>query len=81
MIRHLDVEKEELRQLIAERKIAYGGNDRLKIFGTLFCASGKRMNRENRVFFADRNEAEAAGFRPCGNCMRQDYNGWVERQN
>jgi methylphosphotriester-DNA--protein-cysteine methyltransferase len=28
------------------------------------------------VFFADEASAVAAGFRPCGACMRTAYNKW-----
>lgn len=80
MIRHTDVEKDELRRLIAEGKITYGGNARLKIYGRLACSSGKRMFRKNRVFFADKDGAETNGFRPCGNCMKEEYRKWRERQ-
>ncbi|MBX3291237.1 MAG: metal-binding protein [Acidobacteria bacterium] len=80
MIRHTNVENDELRRLIAEGKIIYGGNARLKIYGRLTCLSGKRMFRKNRVFFADKDEAEANGFRPCGNCMKEEYRKWRERQ-
>jgi len=34
------------------------------------------MHRENRVFFRDRNEAVAAGYRPCGHRLRGDYRRW-----
>jgi methylphosphotriester-DNA--protein-cysteine methyltransferase len=28
------------------------------------------------VFFADEETAIAAGFRPCGACMREEYRRW-----
>ena len=30
----------------------------------------------HRVFFADEATAIAAGFRPCGACMRERYRAW-----
>jgi methylphosphotriester-DNA--protein-cysteine methyltransferase len=71
MIKHLDLPNNELRRKIKQREIVFGGNMRLKIYGTLHCKSGKRMKRENRVFFSSENEARTQGFRPCGHCMRK----------
>ena len=31
------------------------------------------MYEEHRVFFADEKTALAAGYRPCGNCLREQY--------
>ncbi|HEY1202931.1 MAG TPA: Ada metal-binding domain-containing protein [Niastella sp.] len=53
-----------------------GGYSHGKIYGTLSCASGKRMKAENRVFFQNEAEAIAAGYRPCGHCMRKKYLEW-----
>ena len=52
------------------------GNERLKIYGTLGCKSGKRMKRQNRVFFLAEKEAIKEGFRPCGNCLKERYKNW-----
>jgi methylphosphotriester-DNA--protein-cysteine methyltransferase len=30
----------------------------------------------HRVFFADEATAIAAGYRPCGACMRREYAAW-----
>lgn len=71
-----------LKQLIGEGLISYAGNRKLKIFGTLDCASGKRMKTENRVFFASAAEAVRNGYRPCGHCCQAAYRSWkgaVER--
>ena len=65
-----------LKQAIRSKTIILGGNKQLKIYGTLHCASGKRMKRANRVFFASAAEAIARGFRPCGHCMKQQYQIW-----
>lgn len=47
----------------------YAGSKKEKIFGRLDCPSGKRLiKRENRVFFADWEDAIEAGFRPCLHC-------------
>jgi hypothetical protein len=71
MIHHSDFTKTKLRQLIQRGDITLGGNRRLKIYGLLTCSSGKRMKKENRVFFRNVEEARAAGFRACGRCLRE----------
>jgi hypothetical protein len=76
MIKHTDIGDADLRKLIREQAIKVGGNLRLRIYGQLHCASGKRMKRENRVFFHSGNEAMMQGFRPCGHCMKADYRKW-----
>jgi len=57
-----------------------GGNSRLKIYGRLDCPSARRaLSRgyaRRRVFFADEATAIAAGYRPCGACMRAEYRLW-----
>ena len=73
MIRYVDVSDAELRQLIKEKILVFGGNMRLKIYGKLNCKSGKRMTRENRVFFSSVTEAMESGFRVCGHCMKAEY--------
>ena len=64
---------------------ALGGNSKLKIYGRLDCGSAlstiKRFPgsyEKSRVFFADEKTALAAGYRPCGNCMRQNYREYME---
>jgi hypothetical protein len=74
MIDHKQVKS--LFSLIRSGKIRYAGNKRLKIYGTLQCSSGRRMKKENRVFFKNENEAVQLGFRPCGHCMRKSYRQW-----
>lgn len=39
-----------------------------KIFGKLDCKSGMRMKKENRVFFANLEDAVNEGYRPCMKC-------------
>lgn len=55
-----------------------GGNGKAKIYGRLDCGSALYALRrggyaQHRVFFADEQAAIAAGFTPCGNCMRAQY--------
>lgn len=61
---------------IKEKEINFGGNKGLKIYGTLQCKSGKRMNRSKRVFFDTEMEAIKKGYRPCGHCMKSEYQKW-----
>ena len=58
-----------------------GGNKKSKIYGRLDCSAVKRYIEDGtyqaiRVFFASEQDAVAAGYRPCGNCMREAYNVW-----
>jgi hypothetical protein len=57
-----------------------GGNVTLKIYGRLDCARAiadlPRGYARHRVFFADEPAAIAAGFRPCGRCMHEQYAHW-----
>lgn len=69
-----------LRDQIHEGNIQFGGNKKLKIYGKLTCKSGRRMKRENRVFFQSEREAIEQGYRPCGHCMRQAYQAWKKNQ-
>lgn len=77
MIRHSDIDDLRLRQQIKSRSIKFGGNARLRIYGSLECKSGKRIKRENRVFFESEAEALEKGYRPCGNCMKEAYKEWI----
>jgi len=77
MIRHSDLKKGELSRQIKSQSIKFAGNAPLKIYGTLGCRSGKRMKRENRVFFESAADALKEGYRPCGNCMKGDYKAWI----
>ena len=58
-----------------------GGNRKLKIYGRLDCPSALRHIAnghyvQHRVFFATEEDAIAAGYRPCGICMRAAYRQW-----
>lgn len=77
MIKHLEVKDSDLRRKIKQKEICFGGNRKLKIYGTLQCKSGKRMKRENRIFFASKKEAIKTGYRPCGHCMKTEYKKWI----
>lgn len=55
-----------------------GGNKKLKIYGKLDCTSALRWIKKgkyvnNRVFFEDEESAKRAGYRPCGICMKKEY--------
>jgi methylphosphotriester-DNA--protein-cysteine methyltransferase len=76
MIEHTEIDDKKLHQKIKRKEIAYGGNQNLKIYGTLQCKLGKRMKRKNRVFFNTIEQAKDLGFRPCGHCLRADYKIW-----
>ena len=81
MINHSDIEQTVLIKMIKNKQIQFGGNCNLKIYGTLYCKSGKLMKRENRVFFANQMEAISNGFRPCGHCMHSEYLKWKQLIN
>ncbi len=62
----------------------YGGNGKLKIYGRLDGPSAISTIRrfpgsyeKSRVFFADEKTALAAGFQPCGNCLREKYKEYM----
>lgn len=73
MIRHADMNDFEVRIQIKNKQLMFGGNIKGKIYGKLSCTSGKRMKRQNRVFFTSEKEAIEQGFRPCGHCMKSKY--------
>ncbi len=79
MIRHNEISNIDLRNKIRKQEILFGGNRKLKIYGKLSCASGKRMKRENRIFFASEKEALALNYRPCGHCMKMEYKKWKNK--
>ena len=79
MIQHSEISNTEIRSKIRKKEIALGGNRKLKIYGLLGCASGKRMKRENRIFFTSEHEALQNNYRPCGHCMKKQYKKWKKR--
>jgi len=78
MISHTDLSMKELSRKFKQGEITLGGNKQLKIYGTLQCNSGKRMKKENRVFFISENEALKNGYRACGHCMKNKYKHWKD---
>jgi hypothetical protein len=76
MIHHNQINDADLRRKILQHEICFGGNKKLSIYGTLRCKSGKRMKKENRVFFMSEKEAIESGYRPCGNCVKTAFKNW-----
>lgn len=76
MWQHSQLNKYQLHALIKGRQITFAGNSKLKIYGHLNCFSGRRMHRQQRVFFVDESEAVAMDFRPCGHCLKHKYKQW-----
>ncbi|PWS26481.1 metal-binding protein [Pedobacter yonginense] len=81
MIRHTNISKTALRKQIKNHEICFGGNARLKIYGKLSCKSGKKMKKQNRVFFHSEEGARNQGFRPCGHCLKKKYKEWIYLTN
>ena len=78
MILHSEISDRELKIRIIQNKICFGGNIRLRIYCRLNCKSGKRMKKENRVFFLSEQEALLHGYRPCGHCINKEYKKWKD---
>ena len=56
---------------VGESKIehgAYVGSITGHIYHLPSCSGAKRIKEENKVWFADKNDAEAHGYKPAGNC-------------
>ena len=81
MIRHADITNADLLASIKQNEICLGGNIPMKIYGTLQCKSGKRLKKQNRIFFKCENEAKVNGYRPCGHCMNKKYKIWKSSNN
>ena len=67
-----------LQKEVVDRMVAPPGT---KIYGRLDCPSALRAIArgqyvQHRVFFADEHVAIAAGYRPCGSCLRSEYRQW-----
>jgi methylphosphotriester-DNA--protein-cysteine methyltransferase len=65
----------------AYRPGRFGGHRGTRIYGRLDCATALRAIAKggyvhSRVFFADAATARAAGYRPCANCLPEDYQAW-----
>jgi len=86
MIKHADLggypfqRSRNLKLLLDKNEIVLAGNSKLKIYGTLNCSSGKRMKVQNRVFFSALSEAVELDYRPCGNCLQEEYKYWKASQ-
>jgi methylphosphotriester-DNA--protein-cysteine methyltransferase len=73
-----DLDARIFKRLVHSGAIRLAGNRKLKIYGKLNCASGKRMKKANRIFFSSEQEAVNSGYRPCGHCMREAYKLWMQ---
>lgn len=66
---------------LSEEKGELGGNRETRVYGMMNCSAAlKALSLDtrdhyikNRVFFKDEATALAAGFRPCGRCLREKY--------
>lgn len=76
MEKHIEISDPVLKSKIRRNEINLGGNQKLKIYGLLSCSSGKRMKKENRIFFISENEALENNYRPCAHCMKAEYKQW-----
>lgn len=72
MVNHSEINS--VFRSIRSGEIQFAGNRKLKIYGRLDCWSGKRMKKENRVFFLNEKEALEHGYRPCGHCIKKTEN-------
>jgi methylphosphotriester-DNA--protein-cysteine methyltransferase len=79
MFSHADIDI-GIFKLIRSGEISLAGNKKLKIYGTLDCSSGKRMKKQNRVFFANEHEALQQGYRPCGKCLNEKFLEWKRKR-
>ena len=90
----VDEKEEKLYRLIGADGKEYlsrapgtmGGHRKLKIYGRLDCPNALRHIAnghyvKHRVFFADEQTAIAAGYRPCGVCMKEAYKAWKSTQS
>ena len=73
MIHHVTINPQLLIRKIKNGEVAFAGNKKFKIYGALSCSSGKRMKKENRVFFSSEQVALNNGYRPCDHCMLAKY--------
>ncbi|MBX2915380.1 MAG: metal-binding protein [Cyclobacteriaceae bacterium] len=77
MLIHDSLNNNELVAKIRRKEITMAGNRKLKIYGQLSCGSGKRMKKQNRVFFVSKTEALHNGYRPCAHCLQKQYQQWI----
>lgn len=76
MLLHSQLSASALQKKIRKGEIVLAGNAKLKIYGLLSCAKGKRLRKDNRVFFYSEQEAITLEYRPCGHCMKDKYHSW-----
>lgn len=69
---------------LSEAPGTLGGNKKAKIYGKLDCSAANaalsKGYAQHRVFFATEEDAIAAGYRPCGRCLRDKYKAWKTQQ-
>lgn len=68
-------------EVLSPRPGTLGGYRRRRIYGRLDCPSALRALAQGgyaaqRVFFANEETAIAAGYRPCGSCLRVEHARW-----
>ncbi len=72
----------DARQVLSTTPGTLGGHSRTQVYGRLDCPVALSLIRRGfdvrptRVFFADEATAIAAGYRPCGACLREQYRRW-----
>ena len=71
------------KEYLSEEKGNLGGNKSTKVYGRLDCPTALRYIAKgqyvkNRVFFKDEATALAAGYVPCGHCMREKFKQYLE---
>lgn len=73
------------KEHLSETPGTLGGNSNLKVYGRLDCGTAlfaikkyPGAYEKSRVFFADEKTALAAGYRPCGNCLRKKYQEYMD---
>lgn len=69
------------KEYLSDMPGTLGGNKSTHIYGKLDCTTAlahiaKGGYVKNRVFFANEQDAKAAGYRPCANCMKSEYWSW-----
>lgn len=77
---HAELTDDQVRAMLKCGDIKFAGHKGYKVWGLLTCATGKKMKRENRVFFTSQEAAEKNGYRPCGSCQRAAFNRWKSQQ-
>ncbi len=82
--KHYYLQDENDKTYLSNQPGRLGGHHKLKIYGRLDCPSAARYIAKgqyvrHRVFFEDEEIAIAAGYRPCGVCMKEAYKKWKEK--